>query len=73
MNWLVLFQATRDQLNFQPLDVDLTGHLMQASVNTIRGFYLALTLAHHGCRIWMHGASGSYSLTVFIRNKFYNT
>ena len=38
-------QATRDQLNFKALDVDLTGPLMQANANIILGsFWLRLPL-----------------------------
>ena len=36
-------QATRDQLNFKALDVDLTGHLMLASASIIHGLSCLLS------------------------------
>ena len=52
-------QATRDQLNFQPLDVDLDWSSYAGKRKHYPWFLLAaLTLAHHGYRIVMHGASG---------------
>ena len=52
-------QATRDQLNFQPLNVDLDWSSYAGKRKHYPWFLLAaLTLAHHGYRIVMHGASG---------------
>ena len=52
-------QATRDQLNFQPLDVDLDWSSYAGKRKHYPWFLLAaLTLAHHGYKIVMHGASG---------------
>ena len=52
-------QATRDQLNFQPLNVDLDWSSYAGKRKHYPWFLLAaLTLAHHGCSIVMHGASG---------------
>ena len=52
-------QATRDQLNFQPLDVDLDWSSYAGKRKHYPWFLLAaLTLAHHGYSIVMHGASG---------------
>ena len=52
-------QATRDQLNFQPLNVDLDWSSYAGKRKHYPWFLLAaLTLAHHGYSIVMHGASG---------------
>ncbi|CAM4346297.1 glycosyl transferase family protein [Acinetobacter pragensis] len=52
-------QATRDQLNFQPLQVDLDWSSYAGKRKHYPWFLLAaLTLAHHGYKIVMHGASG---------------
>ncbi|WP_252059109.1 glycosyl transferase family protein [Acinetobacter sp. AHP123] len=52
-------QATRDQLNFQPLDVDLDWSSYAGKRKHYPWFLLAaLTLAQHGHKIVMHGASG---------------
>jgi anthranilate phosphoribosyltransferase len=52
-------QATRDQLNFQPLEVDLDWSSYAGKRKHYPWFLLAaLTLAHHGYKIVMHGASG---------------
>lgn len=52
-------QATRDQLNFQPLNVDLDWSSYAGKRKHYPWFLLAaLTLAHHGYKIVMHGASG---------------
>lgn len=52
-------QATRDQLNFQPLDVDLDWSSYAGKRKHYPWFLLAaLTLAKHGYKIVMHGASG---------------
>ena len=52
-------QATRDQLNFKPLDVDLDWSSYAGKRKHYPWFLLAaLTLAKHGYKIVMHGASG---------------
>ncbi|WP_353143241.1 glycosyl transferase family protein [Acinetobacter pragensis] len=52
-------QATRDQLNFKPLHVDLDWSSYAGKRKHYPWFLLAaLTLAHHGYKIVMHGASG---------------
>ena len=52
-------QATRDQLHFQPLDVDLDWSSYAGKRKHYPWFLLAaLTLAQHGYKIVMHGASG---------------
>lgn len=52
-------QATRDQLNFKPIDVDLDWSSYAGKRKHYPWFLLAaLTLAKHGHRIVMHGASG---------------
>ena len=52
-------QATRDQLNFESLDVDLDWSSYAGKRKHYPWFILAaLTLAHHGYKIVMHGASG---------------
>ncbi|NCI77233.1 glycosyl transferase family protein [Acinetobacter kanungonis] len=52
-------QATRDSLNFSPLQVDLDWSSYAGKRKHYPWFLLAaLTLAHHGYRIVMHGASG---------------
>ena len=52
-------QATRDQLNFQQLEVDLDWSSYAGKRKHYPWFLLAaLTLAHHGYKIVMHGASG---------------
>lgn len=52
-------QATRDQLNFEALDVDLDWSSYAGKRKHYPWFLLAaLTLAHHGYNIVMHGASG---------------
>ena len=52
-------QATRDQLNFKPLDVDLDWSSYAGKRKHYPWFLLAaLTLAQHGYKIVMHGASG---------------
>ena len=52
-------QATRDQLNFQPIEVDLDWSSYAGKRKHYPWFLLAaLTLAQHGYRIVMHGASG---------------
>lgn len=52
-------QATRDQLPFTPLDVDLDWSSYAGKRKHYPWFLLAaLTLAHHGYRIVMHGAAG---------------
>lgn len=52
-------QATRDQLNFKMLDVDLDWSSYAGKRKHYPWFLLAaLTLAKHGYKIVMHGASG---------------
>ena len=52
-------QATKDQLNFQSLDVDLDWSSYAGKRKHFPWFLLsALTLAKHGYKIIMHGASG---------------
>lgn len=52
-------QATKDQLNFQPLAVDLDWSSYAGKRKHYPWFLLAaLTLAKHGYRVVMHGASG---------------
>lgn len=52
-------QATRDSLNFNPLQVDLDWSSYAGKRKHYPWFLLAaLTLAHHGYRIVMHGAAG---------------
>lgn len=52
-------QATRDHLNFAPLDVDLDWSSYAGKRKHYPWFLLAaLTLAHHGYKIVMHGAAG---------------
>lgn len=52
-------QATKDQLNFQPLNVDLDWSSYAGKRKHYPWFLLAaLTLAKHGYNIVMHGASG---------------
>ena len=52
-------QATRDQLNFQQLEVDLDWSSYAGKRKHYPWFLLAaLTLAHHSYKIVMHGASG---------------
>jgi anthranilate phosphoribosyltransferase len=52
-------QATKDQLNFQPLNVDLDWSSYAGKRKHFPWFLLAaLTLAKHGYKIVMHGASG---------------
>lgn len=52
-------QATKDQLNFQALDVDLDWSSYAGKRKHYPWFLLAaLTLAKHGYKIVMHGASG---------------
>ena len=52
-------QATRDQLNFKPLEVDLDWSSYAGKRKHYPWFLLAaLTLAKHGYKIVMHGASG---------------
>ena len=52
-------QATRDQLNFKALDVDLDWSSYAGKRKHYPWFLLAaLTLAKHGYKIVMHGASG---------------
>ena len=52
-------QATRDQLKFQPLEIDLDWSSYAGKRKHYPWFLLAaLTLAHHGYKIVMHGASG---------------
>jgi anthranilate phosphoribosyltransferase len=52
-------QATRDSLNFKPLQVDLDWSSYAGKRKHYPWFLLAaLTLAHHGYRIVMHGAAG---------------
>lgn len=52
-------QATRDSLNFKALDVDLDWSSYAGKRKHYPWFLLAaLTLAHHGYKIVMHGASG---------------
>jgi anthranilate phosphoribosyltransferase len=52
-------QATRDSLNFKPLQVDLDWSSYAGKRKHYLWFLLAaLTLAHHGYRIVMHGAAG---------------
>lgn len=52
-------QATRDQLNFKPLQVDLDWSSYAGKRKHYPWFLLAaLTLAHRGYKIVMHGASG---------------
>ena len=52
-------QATRDQLNFQQLEVDLDWSSYARKRKHYPWFLLAaLTLAHHSYKIVMHGASG---------------
>jgi anthranilate phosphoribosyltransferase len=52
-------QATRDQLKFKPLEVDLDWSSYAGKRKHYPWFILsALTLAKHGHRIVMHGASG---------------
>ena len=52
-------QATRDSLNFSPLQVDLDWSSYAGKRKHYPWFLLAaLILAHHGYRIVMHGAAG---------------
>ncbi len=52
-------QATKDQLNFQALDVDLDWSSYAGKRKHYPWFLLAaLTLAKHGYKVVMHGASG---------------
>ncbi len=52
-------QATKDQLNFKPLDVDLDWSSYAGKRKHYPWFLLAaLTLAKHGYKVVMHGASG---------------
>lgn len=52
-------QATRDQLNFAPLNVDLDWSSYAGKRKHYPWFLLAaLTLAQHGYKIVMHGAAG---------------
>ena len=52
-------QATKDQLNFQPLEVDLDWSSYAGKRKHFPWFLLAaLTLAKHGYNVVMHGASG---------------
>ena len=52
-------QATKDQLNFQPLSVDLDWSSYAGKRKHYPWFLLAaLTLAKHGYNVVMHGASG---------------
>jgi anthranilate phosphoribosyltransferase len=52
-------QATKDQLNFQPLEVDLDWSSYAGKRKHFPWFLLAaLTLAKHGYKVVMHGASG---------------
>ncbi len=52
-------QATRDHLGFAPLDVDLDWSSYAGKRKHYPWFLLsALTLAHHGYKIVMHGAAG---------------
>ncbi|WP_339352696.1 glycosyl transferase family protein [Acinetobacter beijerinckii] len=52
-------QATRDQVKFQPLEIDLDWSSYAGKRKHYPWFLLAaLTLAHHGYKIVMHGASG---------------
>lgn len=52
-------QATKDQLNFQPLAVDLDWSSYAGKRKHYPWFLLAaLTLAKHGYRVVMHGVSG---------------
>lgn len=52
-------QATRDQLNFKALDVDLDWSSYAGKRKHYPWFILAaLTLAKHGYNIVMHGVSG---------------
>lgn len=52
-------QATKDQLSFKPLAVDLDWPSYAGKRKHYPWFLLAaLTLAHHGYRIVMHGAAG---------------
>lgn len=52
-------QATRDQLNFKALDVDLDWSSYAGKRKHYPWFLLAaLTLAQHGYKVVMHGASG---------------
>lgn len=52
-------QATRDSLNFKALDVDLDWSSYAGKRKHYPWFLLAaLTLAHHGYKIVMHGAAG---------------
>ena len=58
-------QATRDQLNFQPLDVDLDWSSYAGKRKHYPWFLLAaLTLAKHGYKIVMHGAQRGYKKRV---------
>ncbi|MCU4412814.1 glycosyl transferase family protein [Acinetobacter sp. WU_MDCI_Axc73] len=52
-------QATKDQLNFEPLDVDLDWSSYAGKRKHYPWFLLsAITLAKHGYNIVMHGAAG---------------
>ena len=52
-------QATRDALNFKPIQIDLDWSSYAGKRKHYPWFLLAaLTLAHHGYRIVMHGAAG---------------
>lgn len=52
-------QATRDQLNFKPLNIDLDWSSYAGKRKHYPWFLLAaLTLAKHGYRVFMHGAAG---------------
>ncbi|AWL28570.1 glycosyl transferase family protein [Acinetobacter defluvii] len=52
-------QATKDQLNFKPLHVDLDWSSYAGKRKHFPWFLLsALTLAHHGYKVVMHGAAG---------------
>lgn len=52
-------QATKDQLNYRPLEVDLDWSSYAGKRKHYPWFLLAaLTLAQHGYRVVMHGAAG---------------
>ncbi|MEB3767793.1 glycosyl transferase family protein [Acinetobacter sp. MD2] len=62
-------QATRDQLPFTPLEVDLDWSSYAGKRKHYPWFLLAaLTLAQHGYRVVMHGAAGHTLNRVYTEN-----
>lgn len=65
-------QATKDQLHFAPLKVDLDWSSYAGKRKHYPWFLLAaLTLAHHGYKIVMHGASG-HTINRVYTEQFWN-